>query len=145
MEGHGHAADIDREPTLSAMCSDPAAHPDSTRLPSRTDSVRMVEDYRTVAPDPDHFEACAHRLQLVVNGFVGWPAEVLRELAAPTLLVIGDNDVVRIGHAGEVLELIPDAKLAVIPGATHLSLTSRADIVLPVVEGFLRETATAAR
>jgi hypothetical protein len=51
--------------------------------------------------------------------------------------VIGDTDFVRIEHAAEMLELIPDAQLAVLPGTRHTELMLRVDVLAPVVEHFL--------
>jgi pimeloyl-ACP methyl ester carboxylesterase len=33
--------------------------------------------------------------------------------------------------------LIPGAQLAVLPGATHMSLLRRTDLIVPLVAGFL--------
>ncbi len=51
--------------------------------------------------------------------------------------MIGDHDFVTVEHAALELELIPDARLAFVPGATHTGLMHRADVVLPILEDFL--------
>jgi pimeloyl-ACP methyl ester carboxylesterase len=56
---------------------------------------------------------------------------------SPTLLLIGDNDFVRIDHAAEMLGLIPGAQLAVLPGTRHMQVMERADQVLAMVIPFL--------
>ena len=48
--------------------------------------------------------------------FKDWPAEDIRSIAAPTLVMIGDADSVRPEHAVEMFRLLPQARLAVIPG-----------------------------
>ena len=45
----------------------------------------------------------------------GWTAEEIRSITAPTFLVIGDRDFVRLDHAAEMLDLFPDCRLAVLP------------------------------
>ncbi len=47
--------------------------------------------------------------------FKDWPAEALRSIQAPTLLLIGDRDVVRPEHAIEMYRLIPSARIAILP------------------------------
>lgn len=68
----------------------------------------------------------------------GWEAEI-GAIAAPTLLIIGDNDFVRLDHAAAMRELIPGAQLAVLPGTTHMGVLRRTDLLLPLVETFLEQ------
>jgi len=118
---------------------DHEAHPNSERMPTAADFGSMREEYRRVAPDPDHFEAFAERVSNMVGAFPGWSDDELRAVAVPTLVMLGDTDFVRLEHAAEMFSLIPDAQLAVLPGSTHMDLTRRADLVLPVVQSFLGE------
>jgi pimeloyl-ACP methyl ester carboxylesterase len=49
-------------------------------------------------------------------GFKDWDENKLRSVAAPTLIIDGDADVVTVEHSVEMYRLIPNAKLAIIPG-----------------------------
>jgi pimeloyl-ACP methyl ester carboxylesterase len=40
-------------------------------------------------------------------------------------------------HAVEMSELIPGAQLAVLPGATHMDVLRRPDLMIPLIQGFL--------
>ena len=53
------------------------------------------------------------------------------------LLVIGDRDFTTVEHGASMLELIPGAQLAVLPGITHMQVTRRADLLLPMLAEFL--------
>ena len=53
--------------------------------------------------------------QRMVN-FKDWPEDSLRTIKAETLLVIGDKDVVSPEHAAEMYRLIPNCRLAILPG-----------------------------
>lgn len=53
-------------------------------------------------------------------------------LGAPTLLVVGDTDFVRVEHAAEMQQLIPGAQLAVFPATAHVGLMQRACLPRPV-------------
>ena len=90
----------------------------SPRLPGQEDFQEMTDAYRAVAPLP-------------------WTADDLRGLQAPTLLVIGDTDFVRIEHAAEMHGLIPGAELAVLPATTHMALMRRTSLLLPLLTEFL--------
>jgi pimeloyl-ACP methyl ester carboxylesterase len=64
------------------------------------------------------------------------------------LIVIGDSDIVRPEHAVEMFRLLgggvfgdlaglPQSQLAILPGTTHVSLPSRADLLLAIIPPFL--------
>jgi len=97
----------------------------------------MEDDYRRVAPDPGHFHQHLARAAALVAAFRGFSADQLASLRAPTLLLIGDSDFVRIEHAAEMLGMIPGAQLAVLPGTRHTEVMQRADQVLALVSPFL--------
>jgi pimeloyl-ACP methyl ester carboxylesterase len=118
--------------------TDPARHATSTRMPTGEDFRQMREAYARVAPDPDHFDAFWAKVGQAANGHPGWTPGELGRITAPALLVFGDHDFVRLEHAVQVHELIPGAQLAVLPGATHAGVLRRADLVVPLVNGFLR-------
>ncbi|MFF5958312.1 alpha/beta fold hydrolase [Streptomyces luteogriseus] len=109
----------------------------SPRLPSRADFREMTEAYAAVAPDPGHFEAFMAKCGAAAHAPLPWTADDLRGLAAPTLLVLGDTDFLRVEHAAEMRDLIPDARLAVLPDTTHMALMRRTDLLLPMLEEFL--------
>jgi pimeloyl-ACP methyl ester carboxylesterase len=72
----------------------------------------------------------AHDLQ-------GWSDEQLAGITAPILLMLGDHDFTTVEHAALMLQLIPGAQLAVLPGTTHMDITRRADLLLPMLARFL--------
>ena len=119
--------------------SDPARHATSTRMPTAEDFRQMREAYARVAPDPGHFEAFAAKASQAVANMKGWTADQLGGIAAATLLEFGDHDFIRLEHAVQVHGLIPGAQLAVLPGATHMGVMRRADLILPLVREFLAE------
>jgi pimeloyl-ACP methyl ester carboxylesterase len=109
----------------------------STRLPTEADFRVMHNAYVSVAPDPAHFEVFMAKTSGMVRESAGWSPEDLRALAAPTMVMVGDHDFVRLEHAIEMFELIPDAQLAVLPGTTHIGVTQDAARVLALIEPFL--------
>jgi hypothetical protein len=48
--------------------------------------------------------------------FKDWPAEAIQSIQAPALVMIGDADSVRPEHAVEMFRLLPQGRLAVLPG-----------------------------
>jgi pimeloyl-ACP methyl ester carboxylesterase len=70
-----------------------------------------------VSGDPAHAEQMFHLdRELMLTGFTDWPDELVASIAAPTLVVAADRDVIRTGHAAALAALIPDARLLIVPG-----------------------------
>jgi pimeloyl-ACP methyl ester carboxylesterase len=70
-----------------------------------------------VSGDPAHAERMFHLdRELMLTGFVDWPDAQPASIAAPTLVVAADRDVVRPGHAARLAALIPGARLLIVPG-----------------------------
>jgi pimeloyl-ACP methyl ester carboxylesterase len=110
----------------------------SPRLPNEDDFAQMSAAYARVAPDPSHFQDFIAKCSAAAHSPLGWTADDLAAITAPTLLVIGDTDFVRVEHAAEMLRLIPGARLAVLPDTTHMNLMLRSELLLPMVGDFLR-------
>ena len=121
-----------------AEISDPAQHATSTRMPTAEDFRQMRDAYARLAPDPGHFDVFAAKTSQAAGSLEGWTAEELGRIAAPVLLVFGDHDFIRLEHAVEMHGLIPGAQLAVLPGATHMGVLRRTDLIVPMVRDFLR-------
>jgi pimeloyl-ACP methyl ester carboxylesterase len=115
---------------------DPAQWATSTRMPTAEDFRQMQEAYARVAPDPGHFDAFRARTGQAAGSMSWTPAELGR-ISAPTLLIFGDHDFIRLEHAVEMSGLIPGAQLAVLPGATHMGVLRRPDLMIPLIQGFL--------
>lgn len=115
--------------------------PDTTsdRLPTAEEFQEWQDAYARVAPEPDQFFALVAKATPAPDDVDQWTEDELRGIIASTLLVIADNDFVRLDHAGAMRDLIPDAQLAVVPGSTHTGLLRRPDVVLLLVESFLAE------
>jgi len=112
----------------------------SHRLPTEDDFRAMQTAYEATAPDPTHFFPFLEKLQPVVSDFEGWSDEAIAAVPGPTLLIQGDQDFVRLEHAALMLDLFPDAQLAVLPGTTHMQVIQRTEAVLALVEPFLAVT-----
>jgi pimeloyl-ACP methyl ester carboxylesterase len=106
------------------------------------------EEYARIAPNPGGWATLVEKVKRLDGSFRGWTAEQVRSVAAPTLLVIGDSDIVRPEHAVEMFRLLgggvegdsarlPRAQLAVLPGTTHTSLPTRDTWLVSMVREFL--------
>jgi pimeloyl-ACP methyl ester carboxylesterase len=104
----------------------------------------LHENYDRVSPDgPEHFVVFYGKL---LDMIAREPDIALAELAAiqaQTLILQGDEDLVRIEHSTEVAAAIPNARLAVLPGTHALPVESPALVNLLLIS-FLRDGPPAA-
>jgi pimeloyl-ACP methyl ester carboxylesterase len=124
-------------PELAALQRDPSRVPSpelQRLLPTEADFQAWKALYDRVAPDPKAFEAVLGKLNATLTSWPGWSAAELGGIGAPALVVIGDDDFIRIEHAAEMKRLIPGAQLAVLPGTTHMSIIDRGDWLAPLIE-----------
>jgi len=97
------------------------------------------ESYKKVAPDPEYWPRVFDKLGNL--HWRGFSKEELASIQAPVLIALGDFDFVRLEHAVETVNLMPNAELAVIPDAGHFALFSEPERVIPVVKHFLEKPA----
>ena len=109
---------------------------DEDRMPTAADFQAMRDAYNAVAPDPEHFDTFAANTSAMVHEFPGWTDE-LRSLRTPTLLIFGDRDFSPLPDVVEMFGLLPNAQLALLPGATHIGLTRRPRELLALITRFL--------
>jgi pimeloyl-ACP methyl ester carboxylesterase len=117
--------------------TDPAKQATSTRMPTQQDFIEMREAYRRLSPHPDHFDDFLAMLSQSNADTQGWSDQQLVSISAPTLLVLGDRDFTTVEHGAVMLKLIPGSQLAVLPDTTHMQVTRRADLLLPILARFL--------
>lgn len=77
----------------------------------------LRDEYRRIAPKPEDLQKHIDKSQQMMRNFKDLPADDLKHFTMPTLLMNGDRDVVLLEHAVEMMQLIPGARLSVLPGA----------------------------
>jgi pimeloyl-ACP methyl ester carboxylesterase len=119
----------------------------------------MEAAYLKVAPNPQDFPTLVEKLKLLDTTPFDWPQEDIRDIAAPTLIVVGDSDVVRLEHAVELFGLLgggvmgdlaglPKCRLAVLPGTAHFmppgfGVLDRWELLIAMIRSFLDEPSPA--
>lgn len=107
----------------------------------------MEADYLAKSPNPDGLQTLLDKLAAML-GSEGWTEEQIQSIAAPTLITVGDCDMVTLDHAVRFLQLrggdvngdfvgVPASQLAVLPGTTHFFGLSNPALVIPIVLSFL--------
>jgi pimeloyl-ACP methyl ester carboxylesterase len=107
------------------------------------------EEYMRIAPRPEDFAVLFEKKTQMDRELEDFSAAAISAIKAPTLLVIGDSDLVRPEHAVEMFRLLgggvfgdtpaglPASQLAVLPGTSHVTLVDRADLLLAIIPPFL--------
>ena len=124
-------------PEIARMQRDPTLAPSPEMiplLPTEIDFAAWRKSFERTAPDPTAFDKILVRLNTMLGAWPGWTEGQLRGIQAPTLIAIGDNDYVRLDHAAEVARLIPNARLAVLPGTTHFGIVKRDAWLEPMID-----------
>jgi pimeloyl-ACP methyl ester carboxylesterase len=142
----------------SASYTSDGMHPELLEMiPTLTPEVfagsPIEEAYLRTAPNPDDFPTLVAKLKRLDMEPFAWPPEDIRGIAAPTLLIVGDSDAIRLEHAVELFQLLgggvmgdladlPKSQLAVLPGTTHFvppgsAVLDRADWLLSIIPPFL--------
>lgn len=105
---------------------------------TRQDVPILEQMYALASPDgPEHFGVVFDKLkpQWATEPNIG-PAELGR-VPAETLILIGDHDIVTVEHAAAMQRAMPDAELAVVPGASHMAPMEKPAIVNGLILDFL--------
>jgi pimeloyl-ACP methyl ester carboxylesterase len=113
----------------------------------------IEEAYLGTAPDPGGFPKLVEKLKQLDTTPFAWPEQDIRAITAPTLIVLGDSDGIRLEHAVELFGLrgggvmgdlagLPESQLAVLPGTAHFvppgfGLLDRAEWLLSMIPPFL--------
>jgi pimeloyl-ACP methyl ester carboxylesterase len=151
--GTDHAGRVGRLVLASVSFNTAGLHPGlldgiQELRPEHLHGSEFHEEYLRTAPDPAAFPVLVAKIKRLDGDLPEWPAEQIRALAAPTLLVLGDSDIIRPEHAVEMFRLLgggvagdltglPACRLAILPGTTHTTIPQRAEWLAPMIDEFL--------
>ncbi len=107
------------------------------------------DEYMRLAPRPEDFSRLFAKKTEMDRQIRDIPEETIRAIKSPTLLIIGDSDIIRPEHAVEMFRLLgggipgdtpaglPNSQLAVLPGTSHMTVPDRADWLVSMINAFL--------
>jgi pimeloyl-ACP methyl ester carboxylesterase len=104
----------------------------------------LKDAFLRVNPDTAQLRRMHDKDARRMQSFEDLPDDRVRSVGAPTLVVLGDRDIVRMEHAIALTRLLPDARLLVLPGGhgDYLgeAVTTRRESRLPDITAALIDT-----
>jgi len=104
----------------------------------------LKDAFLRVNPDTAQLRRMHDKDARRMQAFEDVPDDRVRSVRVPTLVVLGDRDIVRVEHALELTRLFPDARLLVLPGGhgDYLgeAVMTRHDTRLPEITAGLIDT-----
>ena len=116
--------------------------------PEDLDGSTFQQAYDSIAPHPEQWHRLVAKIADLDRASLGWPRKAIASVKAPTLLIVGDSDIVRPEHVVEMFRLLgggvvgdlvglPRSQLAVLPGTTHVTLVDRSEWLASMITAFL--------
>jgi pimeloyl-ACP methyl ester carboxylesterase len=101
----------------------------------------LAAEYGERSPD-----GIGHFADVVAKTNAMWASEPtltpadLATVTVPTLVLVADDDAIVLSHTCSLYESIPDAQLAIVPGASHALPIEQPDEVVRIIRRFLEAT-----
>lgn len=107
----------------------------------------IEKQYDSLGNDPAHFPEFVKKVISIDLKPYDWSKEV-KNIKAPIFMAIGDADGIRYEHALELFRAkgggkmgdihgLPQSRLAILPGTTHIGMMYRTDLLIPMINDFL--------
>ena len=97
-------------------------------------------EYAAMSPDaPETLDAKIEKMHEI------WKVEPnikiidIAEISVPTLVMAGDDDVVKHSHTIELYEALPLGQLAIVPGTSHGLVKEKPEVVTALIKSFLSD------
>ena len=107
--------------------------------PAGDDVAMFREMHAAHSPDgPEHWPVFFAKMVEMFAREPHIPLGQLAQISAPTLVLVGDDDMVTLEHTVALYRAIPDAELAVVPRTTHAVMFEKPDVCNRIVLDFLQ-------
>lgn len=101
----------------------------------------LQELYAAVSPDgPEHWDIVVDKVWQMIRSEPNISFSELGKVAAPTLVMVGEHDIPTVEHAEAMQRALPEARLEVVPDATHALPMEKPEVVGSFVLDFLGAT-----
>ncbi len=126
----------------------------ATFTPDMFKGTPIQKQYDSLGNDPAHFPEFVRKVISIDLKPYDWSKDV-KNIQAPMFLAIGDADGVRYEHALDLFRAkgggkmgdihgLPQSRLAILPGTTHIGMMQRTEWLIPMITDFLDSDLNAA-
>jgi pimeloyl-ACP methyl ester carboxylesterase len=104
------------------------------------DAATLRTPYEAASPDgPAHWPVVLGKFQEMVSTQPAITVDQLGQISAPTLVLVGDDDMITLEHTTALFRAIPTSELGIVPGTSHLLLIEKPATVNRLVLDFLEQ------
>lgn len=102
-------------------------------------SPQTREEYARISPDgPQHWAVFFEKIKTMwAKPTWGFSEQDLGKIKAAVLIVAGDRDFTRVEETTHIYRMIPNARLAILPGTDHFTFQKRPGWLDPMILDFL--------
>ncbi len=113
--------------------------PMSQFTPTSVGFPEWASHYGTMSPDGvEHAKIVVAKAEELFAREPIWTLEQMATIQTPTLIMSGDDDVVRLSHTVQLYEAMPNAQLCVLPAATHSLVKEHPKLSMKIINQFLK-------
>src|SRR5664279_3916311 len=88
-------------------------------------------------PIPKSSPATQKKLADLMEKYPNFTIEQLKQINVPTLIAVGDHELIALDHTVNLFKSLPHAQLLIVPDATHLVLVEQPDLMNKEIIKFL--------
>jgi pimeloyl-ACP methyl ester carboxylesterase len=101
----------------------------------------LAAAYGERSPDgPEHFEIVLGKGLALFEAEPTLTTDDIAGITQPTLVMVGDDDLIPLAHTCSLYEALPRGQLAVVPRASHALPLEQPDLVARLIMDFLAAT-----
>ncbi|HVK21114.1 MAG TPA: alpha/beta hydrolase [Actinokineospora sp.] len=98
----------------------------------------LAAGYTERSPDgAEHLEAMFGKAMTMMSTEPTLTVADIARITSPVLVLVGDDDLIRLDHTCALYEALPQGQLAVVPGTSHALPLERPDVVVGLIADFL--------
>jgi pimeloyl-ACP methyl ester carboxylesterase len=101
--------------------------------------------FQGASPDgPDHWPVFFAKTARMWREEPTLTTKGVAQVSAPTLVLVGDDEPIRLEHTLALFDSVPDSQLGMVPGASHMLFLEKPQVCNELMLAFLAETAAPA-
>ena len=110
-------------------------------LKQATPEMYQNDFFNKLSPDgPEHWPIVMQKLKTMWLNEPRITEQELKSIVNPTLIIVGDHDMIKINHTVELFKSISNSCLLVVPDATHSVLAEKSALVFPLIIDFIEKS-----